>query len=198
MDCVALFNGVLDPGERLVWSYQPRQRSNHPQLRFAIVAFLPWLGSLTLIWDVFGNGARPLPSGLRALLLCVAGYFFALPLLLNAWSRRWAQHTAYALTSQRLLMAVGPRREDVRAIALTALGRVQMVNNQGVGKSLLLSARLPRKSFFGPRSEWTIPATGKIDTWASPYWRVDDPPSVQEMLENARNAIWYPPVVSAD
>jgi hypothetical protein len=84
-------------------------------------------------------------------------------------------------------MTVGPRRQDIRSLALTELGRVSIVPY----RRLLLSWRLPGEAPFGPRSIWTKPDTGKIDRWAQPYWQVPNPEAVQEMLENARNAIWY-------
>jgi hypothetical protein len=100
---------------------------------------------------------------------------------------RWARNTAYALTDRRVLMTVGPRRQDIRSLPLTELGRVRIVPN----RRLLLSWRLPGQAPLGPRSIWTNPNNGKIDRWAPPYWRVSDPAAVQEMLESARNAVWY-------
>jgi len=95
-------------------------------------------------------------------------------------------------------MALGPQRKDLRAVALTALGRVQIVSRRGAGRELLLNPRRPERTFFGPKSVWTFLETGEADKRATPYLRVDDPTSVQQLLENARNAVWYPTTGLAD
>jgi hypothetical protein len=187
MDASGRFTSVLNPGEHLVWSYQVRVKRSGAIAGFTIVASTLWAGSFMFLRDASRAYARTL--WLRAELIGVAGYFLLLPVFVLWLKLRWARKTAYALTDRRVLMAVGPRREDIREVALTALGRVMIVN----GHELLLTPRLPLRSFFKPPSVWTFPDTGKPDQWASPYWRVPDSASVQELLENARNAIWYLP-----
>jgi hypothetical protein len=192
MDSSALFTGVLNPGERTVWSYQRQPILSGSLLkRFAIVASVLWFGAFMLLRDVSGKGQQR-PLWLRVELLCSAGWFFILPVFLCWLDLRSARNTAYALTDRRLLMALGPQRKDIRAVALTALGRVQIVTRRGSGRQLLLNLRRPQRTFFGPKSVWTFLDTGETDKRATPYLRVDDPAAVQQLLENARNAVWYP------
>jgi hypothetical protein len=191
MDAQGLFKSVLKSGERLMWSYQPQLRPAGLR-RFAVVTSLLWLGSLMLLRRISARGQHAVPTWLQVEVSCVAGFFFALPLLLFWLKLQWAEKTAYALTDRRVLMAVGPRREDVREVALTALGRVQLVNSRGGGKELLLNLRLPKRTFFGPKSVWTFPDSARADLSASPYLHVHDPAAVRDLLEEARKAVWYP------
>jgi hypothetical protein len=144
-----------------------------------------------LFQDISGLGQQR-PLWLRVELLCIAGWFFILPVFLCWLQLRSARNTAYALTDRRMLLALGPQRKDIRAVALKALGRVQIVSRYGGGRELLLNLRRPERTFFGPKSVWTFLDTGETDKRATPYLRVDDPASVQQLLENARNAVWYP------
>jgi hypothetical protein len=172
-----------------VWCYQPQLSKSNRLKHFAIVASVLWLLSFLFLRSI--SGKMPARPWLRTEVVCVAAVFFVLPVFLSWSNFRWAQNTAYALTDQRVLMALGPRREDIRVVALKALGRVQIVNYRGRGKALLFNPRFPQHAFFGPKSIWTFPDTGETDTWATPYWRVHDPKSVQELLENARNEVWF-------
>lgn len=180
-----MFESVLNPGERIVWSYRPQFGVRTSWKRLAIFAAVPWLGSIALLRDA----SKSMATGHQAELVFVSGYFFALPIIAIYFRGRWARNTAYALTNRRVLMTVGPRRQDIRSLTLTQLGRVSIVSN----RRLLLTWRLPGEAPFGPRSIWTNPDTGKADRWTQPYWRVPDPAAIQEMLENARNAVWYTP-----
>jgi len=183
MDDCGLFNSVLNPGERLVWSYQRQPTASNRLMPYVIVGSGLWLISFMLLRDISRERPEPMPDWLRMELYCVAGFFFVLPALLYWLIPRLARNNAYALTDRRVLMAVGTRPEDIRAVALTALGHVWIAGRH----ELRLSMRYPEQKLV-----WTCPDTGKADKWAPPYWRVDNPTSVQELLENARNAVWYP------
>lgn len=191
MNGSALFIGVLNPGERIVWSFQRQSLGSSLLKRFAIVAGPLWFMALMLLYDIFRKGPE-LPLSLRVELLCGAGWFFILPVFMSWLDFHSARNTAYALTDRRMLMALGPQRKDIRAVALTALGRVEIISAYGGRGKLLLNLRRPERTFFGPKSVWTFLDTGETDKRATPYLRVDDPTSVQKLLENARNAVWYP------
>jgi hypothetical protein len=188
MDGSALLMGVLNPGERMVWSHQRQPIFSRSLLtRLAIVASVLWFVAFMLLHDVSLKGQQR-PLWLRVELFCSAGWFFILPVFLCWFRLRSARNTAYAPTDKRLPLALGLRRKDIRAVALTALGRVEIVRRH----ELLLNLRRPERTFFGPKPVWTFLDTGETGKRATPYLRVDDPTSVQRLLENARNAVWYP------
>jgi hypothetical protein len=110
LDGSALFVGVLNPGERMVWSYRRQPIFSRSLLtRFAIVASVLWFGAFMLLHDISGKGQQR-PLWLRVELFCSAGWFFILPVFLCWLHLRSARNTAYALTDRRLLMALGPER----------------------------------------------------------------------------------------
>jgi hypothetical protein len=141
--------GVLNPGERMVWSHQRQPIFSRSLLtRLAIVASVLWFVAFMLLHDVSLKGQQR-PLWLRVELFCSAGWFFILPVFLCWLDLRLARNTAYALTDRRLLLALGPRRKDIRAVALTALGRVESL--EGMNCSSICAARSGR---FSARSRY--------------------------------------------
>jgi hypothetical protein len=82
MNGSALFIGVLNPGERIVWSFQRQSLGSSLLKRFAIVAGPLWFMALMLLYDIFRKGPE-LPLSLRVELLCGAGWFFILPVFMS-------------------------------------------------------------------------------------------------------------------
>lgn len=188
VDGPEVLTGVLDPDEHLVWWYERERQSETGNFirRAAIVAAMPWTIAFLFFQESFRLGHKR-PVWLRAEILCAAGFFFVLPVVFTWLIPHLGRSTVYALTNRRVLMALGPRRENLRAVALKELGRVEVVNVH----ELLLTLRAEEK-YRGRKALWTFLDTGRDDKWASPRWRVRDPESVQELLEKARNAVWYP------
>jgi hypothetical protein len=68
----------------------------------------------------------------------VAAVVAALSISVGIWMwRTW--NTAYGLTDRRLLMAVGPKREKMRTLALGELDPVRIVLRTRAGKLLLFA-----------------------------------------------------------
>jgi hypothetical protein len=184
MDGAALFQKVLDPGERLLWTGQPRL----VPLWKAGLQYLAMLAGFGFVLrQLLMDRAEPLPPFLEVeltvlLALCGIPGFFLLRQI------RRARSTAYALTDRRLFIAVGPRREKIRTVALSAIAPVGVVRHLKSGKVLFFCARgnesLPNG---GQMPVWTFLTSGVTDKW-TPVWNVRDPEYVQQLIESARNA----------
>jgi hypothetical protein len=184
MDGAALFQKVLEPGERLLWTGQPRLLP----LWKAGLQYLAMLGGFGLVLrQAIMDQAEPLPTFLAVepivlLGLCGIPGFFLLRQILRARS------TAYALTDRRLFMAVGLRREKIRAVALAAIAPVGVVRHLKSGKVLSFCASgnesLPNG---GQMPVWTFLTSGVTDKW-TPVWNVRDPEYVQQLIESARTS----------
>ena len=74
--------------------------------------------------------------------------------------RTWI--TAYAVTNQRLLMAVGRRHDKMRNVALADLAPVRIVFRRRVGKILFFYKINPTSS-SGRAEVWTFLETGETD-----------------------------------
>ena len=76
---------------------------------------------------------------------------------------------------------VGPRREDFRMVALTALaGAVLRLPKHDP----MVQFRLQRKALLA-RPVWTCLDSGQVDLWSDSRWYVDDPDTVRKLIEDA-------------
>jgi hypothetical protein len=113
--------------------------------------------------------------------------FCTIPFSLIRFGFRGDRTKAYALTNQRLLMTVGPRREDVRMVALTALAPVEVMRQPKHDK--MVRFRLPGSGLLDyARPIWTCLDSGRVDAWSDSRWYVDDPDAVRKLIEDARLA----------
>jgi len=163
MDGSALFASLLDPGERLLWTGEPRK------LIFAVAG-----GNFAILTVglgyLFGKLLRlqrtPLPLVLELELVLVGfmlvgvGYMLGTRIL-RAWK------TAYALTDRRLLTVVGWKRNQMRSVPLADLDAVKTEYRPKMGKVLLLRPR-------GASKPWV--------------WAVGDVNGVRHLIESARSA----------
>jgi hypothetical protein len=179
MDGSALFQTVLDPGERLLWSGQPRKLT-------LCVAAVNFAGLAVGLVYAFTKTLRlqtaPLPPILELELVLVAAMFAAVGYLLGTRLFR-AWNTAYAATDRRLLMAVGPNRTGIRTVLLADLDPVTTEYRPKVGKVLLFRRRGPEHL-----PVWSFLETGQPDSW-KPAWAVSDIDDVRKLIEAARTAL---------
>ncbi|HTC91811.1 MAG TPA: hypothetical protein VK686_26070 [Bryobacteraceae bacterium] len=184
MDGRPLFQSVLNPREKLLWTGAPPFASGR---RLGAIA----IGLLFLVTVALFFAAAPIPPhlGFRR----TAGVFFGValfctvPFSLIRFGLRGDGTKAYALTNQRLLMTVGPRREDVRMVALTALAPVEVMRQLKHDKMVQFS--LPGGGLLRyARPIWRCLDSGRLDTWGDLSWYVDDPDRVRKLIEDARIA----------
>jgi hypothetical protein len=163
MDGASLFETVLDPGERLLWSGQPRKRV----FAFAGVNF----AILTVgLGYIFGKMRRlqtaPLPTALELELVLVAFMFVAAGYMLGTRIFR-AWKTAYAVTDRRLLTALGLNCPQLRTVLLADLDAVKTEYRPKMGKVILFRRRGGLQPFV---------------------WAVSDVEQVRKLIETARSA----------
>jgi hypothetical protein len=181
MDGRATFQGVLDPGERLVWAGEPKQTLGSAVAGLPVFAIiLVVLGSAFRMALAHWNG--PFPWYLRMELAVVAA-FLCFPFYWFARQLNRVRNTAYALTNRRLLVAVGTQREKMRAVELEALDPVQIIHSRGGGQVL----RFSRKGQDAAAPVWTF-LDGRLDKWAMRTWRVAEPESIHELIEASRTS----------
>lgn len=161
MDGSALFETVLDPGERLLWSGEPRK------LIFGIAGFNCAVLATGLGY-AFGKMHRlqraPLPLILEIELVFVAFMFLAAGYMLGTRIFR-AWRTAYAVTDRRLLIAMGSNRHKIRSVPLAELNEVKTEYRPKMGKVLTFRRR----------------GGSKLLVWA-----VSDVDGVRKLIETAR------------
>ena len=184
MDGRALFQSVLNPRENLLWLGEPPCASG--RRLGAVVIGLLFVFTVALF---FRNAPIPPHMGFQRTAGLVFGValFCTIPFSLIRFGLRGDRTKAYALTDQRLLMTVGPRREDVRMVALTALAPVEVKRQPKHDKMVEFSLPGTGLMHYG-MSIWTCLDSGKIDKWSDSSWYVDDPKAVQQMIEDAKIA----------
>lgn len=106
---------------------------------------------------------------------------FLLPMLFCWYRFVQIRKTAYAITNQRLLVAVGAEREKIRTVDIRVLSPVRLSPSRQGGKVLFFSVR-------GRESVWTFLTSGKADKWRGQTWRVENPESLRQLIESIRTA----------
>jgi hypothetical protein len=184
MEARALFQSVLSPREKLLWIGEPPWATGR---RLGAVA----IGLLFVFTVALFFWIAPLPDHLgfrrtAGLFLGVALYC-TVPFSLIRFGLCGDRTKAYALTDQRLLIMVGPRREDVRMIALTALAPVEIMRQPKHDKMVQFSLTGTGLLRYA-HPIWRCLDSGRVDTWSDSNWYVDDPEAVRKLIEGARIA----------
>jgi hypothetical protein len=179
MDGTVLFQSVLEPGERLVWTGRySRTPAGH------ILSLLIGVVLMTVVVNTFRKVIAARTEPLPMLLQVELGALAVLILFMMLWPFRQyfkMKEAAYAVTDRRLLVAVGPEREKMREVALNALNPVKVMQTRGL-KVVFLTLRGQGET----APVWTFLGSGAIDKWGSHSWHVDDPESVCQVIETTR------------
>ncbi len=107
-------------------------------------------------------------------------WFCTIPFSLIWFGLRGDRAKAYALIDQRLLMIVGPRREDVCMAALTALAPVEVKRQPKHDKMVQFSLKDAGLLRYA-RPIWTL-ESGRVDAWRDSSRYADNPDAVSEEL----------------
>ena len=186
MDVYAPFQGVLQSQERLLWAGRPAQGP-----RFARMARPRYLAVLLAIGyacsKLLAHWQSPLPAAIQ-IELAAAVLILVAPLIWVWFHFRRIPNTVYAVTNQRLFIAVGARREKIRTVKLDQLAPVRL--HTGRQGSTVVAFRVIGQ--YARIPIWTFLVSGKIDKWSQPTWRVDDPAALQELIETVRDRACNP------
>ena len=150
----------LLPGERILWSGQPKKGLTFRAADLILVPFGLMWGGFALFWElgVLGTNA-PLVFKLWGIPFCVLGlWLIAGRFLGDAWMR---SRTTYGVTDKRVLVVAGTR--SMRGIDLDGAGDVQVVErndgsgtivfgvaNAAIAKVLMWAPGAPRPNIPGP------------------------------------------------
>jgi hypothetical protein len=182
MDGSALFQSVLNPRENLLWVGAPPYVSGR---RLGALA----IGLLSAFTVAIFLSNAPIPHNMgfqrTAGLIFGVGLFCSIPLTLIWFSLRGDRTKAYALTDQRLLMTAGPRREDVRMVALMALAPVEVMQRPKHDKVVQFSLQGAGLMRYA-QPIWTCLDSGRVDAWSESTWYVRDADAVRKLIEDAR------------
>jgi hypothetical protein len=124
----------------------------------------------------------PLPISARFELFAAGGLLMAPLFFLGGEARK----TTYAVTTERLLMAVGPDRGQIREVTLAELGPARISRHRYYGRVLEFKRRGPHSAL----PVWTFLDGRKTDKWFAP-WTPDDPEAVRQLIETASNHYWF-------
>jgi hypothetical protein len=147
-DLSQIFRDELHPGERLLWSGQPRQGLVLRPSDAVMIPFSLLWGGFAIVWEtaVLAGGA-PFFFGLWGIpfvlmgLYMIVGRFFA-----DAWQR---SKTYYAVTNERVLILSTLFNRNVRALNLKNLYDINLnVHNNGRG-SIIFGTPHPMAAWYG-------------------------------------------------
>jgi len=179
---------VLQPGERLIWIGKPKRRDWARPKTLHLVTIAAALGWILERLTSYCLG--PFPASVEIVIIAAGG---ALALMVPFWFvGHQIRATAYAVTSQRLLMALGPNRRQIREITLGTLGSVRVHRVRWFGKVLDFAKRGDgTRAGSGARpTVWTLLENGTPDKRYAP-WSVDDAESVRRLIETASDQYWF-------
>jgi hypothetical protein len=134
--------------------------------------------------------SHPVPFDLELVSAAGVALSIAVGVHLGCKIRRMFR-TVYALTDRRLLIAVGPRRDKIRVVALSALAPVGFVRTPNSGLMLNFTVRGAVSPGQSQPPVWKFLESGQADTW-SPRWLVRDPERVRQLIEDARERVSPP------
>jgi hypothetical protein len=177
MEPAKVFEDILTPGERLLWS----GKMVTIPLGLGIWCPILLLSGLVVSFVMpllFGTMRGPVPTeGIVAMGACAA-----LAVAACAWAVRTNRadaETVYAVTDRRLLCAVGEQRSGIREVALSRLEGAfvspaqhgPVINHGQLVEFTLLKEH---QSLLLP-GMWRFAESGKPDAWRARSWRVENP-----------------------
>jgi hypothetical protein len=153
----SILSQYLDPGERLLWSGQPRRglllRS---QDAFLIPFSILWCG-FAIYWEVsvIRSGAPFFFRLWGALFVCVGLFVVFGRFFLDAKNRA---HTTYGVTSERILILSGLFSQQTKSLQLRTLTDVSLTQRSDGSGTITFGPTHYMNAFF-PAGAW--PGTGR-------------------------------------
>jgi hypothetical protein len=182
----SLLTSVLKRGEQLLWAGEPRRPwLSLPALRYVVMIAIAAGYLFKELVVHYRTASEPLSIFLQMELITV-GIALWSPAFLVLMTRRQDRNITYAITNQRLLMALGPNRDQIREVALTDLASVQVHYRRRYGYNAL---NFTKRGQSAQMPVWVFADSGRPDRWDSP-WIPEDPQFVRRMIEDARAKLY--------
>ena len=173
----------LDPGERVLWTGQPKQGV---LLRGSDVLLIPfsllWAGfAFFWEWSVIRSGA-PLFFTLWGIPFVAIGIYIVVGrFFVDSWQR---SKTHYAVTNERILVVDGIRKLTVRNAQLSALADMSLAeHSNGAGTITFGSSPVP--AMFRSLSSWP----GMRERLGLQFDLVPEAKVVFDLIRNAQKAL---------
>jgi hypothetical protein len=157
MDGTELFQNVLAPGERLLWTGE-RPKAKRDALVGLIAPVIIGVALVRMFLKISSFWHGPLPLYIR-LELGVIALFLLLPFVIAWWQFKKAKDTAYAVTDRRLMVAEGPDRDKIRELPLKSLQFVRVMNTRR-GRRLSFGLRADSGNAKWAASGWETGGSG--------------------------------------
>ena len=184
------FQPYLFPGERIVWSGQPKKgiafnRSDWLGIPFGMM----WCGFIIFwnvsVWNIPDTGTTDdwffklwgLPFLAVGLYLLVGRFFY------DAWLRN---RTIYAVTSQRVLILGGMISSKLTSREIQSLPMLELTEYRDGTGTIVFNSDDVGYSWFGRRrgfGAWT-----PTENANSQFFRIDNPRRVYELIRNQSRA----------
>ncbi len=173
----------LDPGERVLWTGQPKQGV---RLRGSDALMIPfslfWAGfAFFWEWSVIQSGA-PLLFTLWGIPFVAIGIYIVVGrFFVDSWQR---SKTHYAVTNERILIVDGIRKITVRNAQLSGLADISLAeDSNGAGTITFGSSSVP--AMFRSLSSWP----GMRERLGLQFDLVPDAKVVFDLIRNAQRAL---------
>jgi hypothetical protein len=140
----------LMPGERLLWSGQPRRAVRFQGATVFHICFSLLVAGVAMyrLTQAIGSGAPALLIGWRIVFLAIALGFVASWFVAHAWRRG---RTAYGLTDQRAIIIEPKIRggHEMKCMPLRTLGNADLSENPDGSGTITLGDRVPPAGWPG-------------------------------------------------
>jgi hypothetical protein len=173
----------LDPGERVLWTGQPRQGVLLRGSDAFVIPFSLLWGGFAFFWEwsVIQSGA-PLLFALWGIPFVVMGIYIVVGrFFVESWQR---SKTHYAVTNERVLIVDGLRKTTVRNARLSGLADISLSEHaNGAGTITFGPSSVP--AMFRSLSGWP----GMRERMGLQFDLVPDAKVVFDLIRNAQKAL---------
>lgn len=173
----------LSPGEQILWAGVPRKGIVFRGSDVFVIPFsMLWTGFAVFWLMAAAASGAPLPFVLFGVpFVLVGGYMVIGRFAVEAWQR---EHTFYALTAERVLIASGLFSKKVKSLNLKTITEISLAERRDGTGVITFGAQHPMAGAFGSMSAWP-----GVEQYLGPRFDlVADPKTVYNAVRKAQSA----------